>query len=274
MVDFAPQYERLVGDDPTIPLIDFPNDMGRRNELFPPNCNRHPAKANLYLIGSLVEYLTAPGFKILDPMTGSGTIFIAATMERHVVAIDIEPFFIGVQNELLDGLELWCPDIRERVTQLQGNAEKLLPIPVQCCIFSPPYGPIMTKSQDKVGNWGSDLVGELYGDSFVGYCKTEGNVGKLNEFMYTQHMEKVYAGIAKSLPLGGCCAVIIKDSIKGAKRFYRSKQVTRIFSGLGMPLWEWYKWPALGTAFTKIYRSQGLLTVDEEDILIYKKEVL
>lgn len=267
---FAPQYEREAGD---IPIIHFPNDTGRRADIFPPDTNRHPAKANLYLIEALVDYLTAPGFTILDPMAGVGTIMVAALQGRRVICIDIEEFFHNVQLEVLDAFRMQQPDIDTRITLLHGNCKQFLPIPVQCIIFSPPYGPVFTKSQKQKGDWGGDITGELYGDTILEYCKTLGNVGKMNEFFYKEDMGKIYKLLAQCLPVNGTMAVIIKDSIKGGKRFYRSKQVIRSCKEFGTELWEWYKQPVLGAAYTKIDRSKGLPTVDDEDILILKRVI-
>lgn len=97
------------------------------------------------------------------------------------------------------------------------------------------------------------------------------NVGAVNEWLYHQLMERVYNLCYESLPQGGTLTIIIKDHIEKKQRVALSQKGAEYCLSIGFDLIGWYKQPVLGSVYTRIYRSQGKLTVDDEDIILLRK---
>lgn len=253
---FAEQYKRDEGG-----FILFPADQKRRKELFIDEVSKHPAKANLWLVEELIKHTSKPGNTVVDIMAGSGTILVGALLDRRVVCIDLNPLYVEWQgmSALKMGLDAG------KVIILQGDCRKILPIPCQSIIFSPPYSQLMDK--------GGGIFRREKGlqESYTGYQSDPKNLGNLNDFLFNQAMQEVYKLCAESLPLGGYMSIIIKDRLKGGKREplgYRCVQ-----SVLKQPfvLDEWYKWKTPGTQFRHIHKAKGDEVIEDEHILIFRK---
>ncbi|MBK8035325.1 MAG: hypothetical protein IPK17_38635 [Chloroflexi bacterium] len=74
----------------------FRTDVALRKRYFTPEAFRHPAKAHLLLVQKLVQRYTLPGETILDPMAGTGTLLLAATLQRNVILRDLEPAYVAL----------------------------------------------------------------------------------------------------------------------------------------------------------------------------------
>lgn len=246
-----------------------------RRRMFPEDVftAHHPAKANIFMVEDLIRCISDEGDTLLDPMGGTGTMIIAATMGRRVIIFDIEDVYHDIQKRSAEKM-----GVSDKVICIHGNASKILPIPCDHVIFSPPYADIMKKSEKKreSGDWGGDITGSLYGattDEFGTYSRTKGNVGLLNRFMYSQIMEQVYAKLFASVKPGGTVTSIVKDFISGGKRFFISEQVIRQGLRAGFELDEWNKKWAGGSPFVKIRRARGQVTVDDEDMITFRKPI-
>ncbi|MFZ5501009.1 MAG: DNA methyltransferase, partial [Candidatus Micrarchaeota archaeon] len=161
---FAPQYERTEEG-----WVIFPRDVEYRKSLFPPEVMKHPAKFNLYLVESLVEYLTLPGQTVLDPFAGSGSIMVAALLGRKVKVIELEPHYAETLRESALSFEegmIWVSE---------GDCRQLLPVPCDCVITSPPYSNISRTSPLP------DLKGEI-----LPYMSHPLNLGRLSDFYFVQ----------------------------------------------------------------------------------------
>jgi len=251
---FAPQYPR---NDKG--WIEFPvRDQDRRRELFPDGWADHPAKANIYLIEALVEHLTQPGDTILDPFGGTGTILLAVKMDRRVVCVDLEPYYVEYMKKAVVhmGVEAFI---------LQGDARKVLPIPADAIITSPPYA-------DSWHTGSGILTRETYLErDLARYISRPGNLARLTRFWYNQAMKKVYAKCAESLKPGSSMAIIIKDQIRKGKRVPLAKDCIKMCQKVGFELTEWHKWRPSGHMFVSIKRSRGEKVVSDEDILIFER---
>jgi len=266
VTEFASEYPRDGHD-----WILFPTrDVSQRKELFPQEVFAHPAKANINLIKALVEYLTKPGDMILDPFGGTGTIMIAATMGRYVTTIELEPAY----QELLQRIHsewLDTPDIAEglgQITNLEGDCRLVLPCPCDHVIFSPPYSTALGRSTglDKRVEGGQEAFRE-----WAKYSQHSLNLGRLNPFLYSQAMRTVYRGLAASLPSGGSMAVITKDITRGEDRVFLSEGCIKMATAEGFTMTEWHKWKTGGSAQAKIMRAKGAHVVQDEDIILFKR---
>ena len=109
----------------------------------------HPAKMSIYLLYYLIKKYTKKGEVILDPMCGTGsTCIVASVLGRHGIGVDIEEKFIE-----------WCNKSREllikhgknrgEVKFIKGDARKLSQILTQSdvIITSPPYSETLSQGE-------------------------------------------------------------------------------------------------------------------------------
>lgn len=265
MKEFASQYSRTEDG-----WVNFPTDHDQRRRLFPEQVMKHQAKMNLHLLDSVVEYVSEPGERIMDIMTGTGSILTAALAGRYVTCIEISKKYCGWIREAIDKMEAIAPGVSSAVVLINAPCQRVLPIPTNHIIFSPPYANIMAKKKTSE----KDITADLYGvdiDEFAEYSKEPLNVGNRNRFMYNMEMEKIYKLCYQSVKPGGTMTVVIKDYIEKGERVYLSNWVMKVCIKLGFEQMDWFKWPAPGSPFTNIYRSQGKLVVEDEDVLIFSK---
>jgi len=262
MKEFASEYPRNEEG-----LILFPRDSDYRKELFPLlKLDEHPAKANIYLVQAIVEYVSEPEDTIMDIMAGTGTIMTAALIGRRVVCLDIEQPYIEILEEGANSLEAIAPGIGEMITIIEGDCLKLLPLPItDHIIFSPPYANIMKKKKlDK-------LSAEMIGDGLLKYSKHPDNIGNLNEFLYHQMMERIYKKTLDSLPAGGTLTIIIKDHIEKGQRMFLGERAERDCIRAGYELVLHEKWLPPGSAYVSFMRARGDTVVDDENIIILRR---
>jgi len=266
--EFAPDIPRTPEG-----WIDMPSDTQlRKNLFFPDEVMNHPAKMNLHMQMAIINYVASPGETIMDPFGGTGSLMIAALHEVRVVLIEIEQGYHELQKKSVANLERWFPGKGQLVTLLHGDNRFLMPIPCDHVCTSPPYASAMkvknvrTKREDAPDNWLVDMDKQM-----SEYCKSERNISNLNSFLYTRAMEKIYTLCYQSVRPGGTVTINTKDRIENGKRVYLSEWVCRVFKQLGAEQDSWHKFKAMGSGFTKIARSQGKNTVDQEDVIVFRK---
>lgn len=256
--EFAADYPRDEND-----WILFPRDVERRKEMYPQEVFDHPAKANMFLTEELIYYLTEPGDTVLDPFGGTGTTMLAALHGRPTILIDIEDRFCGLMEETLS---TWIPADPATVIIRQGDCRQVMPIPCDAIITSPPYATALhtgKKEQDKI------LV-EKHQPQMINMSAL--NLSRLNPFFFGKAMVKVYQRMAECLPSGGPLAIIIKDMMRGKDRVLLSQVCIRDAQRSGFKYKEWFKWKVPGSAFTAWAKHKGSNVVEEEDIIIFRKE--
>ena len=243
----------------------FPTDAEYRKSMFPKEVMSHPAKANLFMVQAIVEYVSEIGQTVMDVMSGTGSIMVAALIGRRVICLEIGSEYYQMILKGVEKMEEIAPGISSYITAINSDCLKVLPLPVDHIIFSPPYAQIMRMKNP------SGMQKDIYGDSGALYQESAGNVGRLNRFLYNQAMEKVYKKCYDSLPVGGTLSVIIKDYIEKQKRVSLSDWVIRSCSKMGFQLDSWHKWLPPGTYFHTMRKARGENIVDDEDMLIMRK---
>lgn len=267
MKQFAPEYSR---DEHG--WILFPKDADYRKQFFPPEANEHQAKANIYLVQSIIEYVSEPCETILDVMSGTGTLIIGALIGRPVICIEISEKYHNLQKRTLEMFEKIAPGISTQVSLINMPCQIVLPIPdfTNHIIFSPPYASIMkSKGTDK-------FTTEQTSYDMNEYTQSPLNLGHFNDFLWAMEMEKVYKKCYESLRDNGTITVIVKDHYEKQKsglrkRIELSMAAQNACLRVGFKPKDWFKWKAPGSIYTSLYRSRGWDTVDDEDIIILSK---
>lgn len=265
---FASEYSRT--DEG---WVKFPADSEYRKGMFPEEVNKHPAKANVYLVQSIIEYVSEEGQLLLDIMSGTGTLMVGALIGREVICVEISEMFHNLQQQALYKLEEIAPGISEHIMLINLPCQRYLPIPdlADHIIFSPPYAGIM-----KVGQKPGRLQEEFLGAEAHEYSADPLNIGLMNDFIWTQEMERIYAKCLITLKPSGTITLITKDHYEKQKDDTRKRiplsQATRdACIRAGFIDHSWFKWDAPGSAFTNIYRSRGWEVVEDEDIIVMQK---
>lgn len=245
----------------------FPSDTSYRKGLFPEEVNRHPAKANAHLVESIIKYVSEPEQTIMDIMAGSGTIMLGALLGRRVICIDISKEYCDtLLFPALNFLERYHNGIADFITIINQPCQRVLPLPVDHIIFSPPYANIMkSKGKDKFSQ------DHMKGEKMAEYHQGQLNVGIYNEFMFAQIMEPVYRKCFDSLPSGGTLSIIIKDHVSKGLRVPLTQPAVDSCLQLGFKLKDWFKWDAPGSAYLAVHRSHGIDVVEDEDIVIVER---
>jgi hypothetical protein len=264
---FAPNIPRNDKDWILFPI----NDTNYRKSLYPDEVFHHPAKANMYMVEAIIEHVSEPGQTVLDPFGGTGTILLAALMERNVIAIELETKY---QDLIYNTYTNWLlmpelGDVLGNLVLLKGDCRLVMPIPCNHAIFSPPYSQALSSTSGGL----KQLQGRWKGDEHIEeYELSNNNLAKFNVFLYGQAMRKVYQKVCASLPVGGTMTVIIKDQVKGEERIFLSKDCITGATAVGFKLWEWHKWKPKGSPFTDIAAFKGADVVRDEDIIMFRKE--
>lgn len=260
---FAPEYSRNEQG-----WIRFPADSEYRKRMFPPEVNQHPAKANVFLIQSIIEFVSEPDDVLMDIMAGTGTLMVGALVGRSVICIEISEKFHQMQLAALEHLEEIAPGISGMISLVNLPCQTYLPIPdlADHIIFSPQYAGIMkTKGTD---SWNVDT-----GYDFAEYSKSPLNLGTMSEFLWTQEMERVYAKCYHTLKTPSSMTLIVKDHMEQGERVQLVQRAidASVRVGFSYSPDEHFKWAAPGMPYTAARRAKGIEVVDDEDIVILRK---
>lgn len=215
--------------------------FGRWKQYFPEEAVQHPAKANLNLIEFLIKEFTKEGDLVLDPMAGTGsTCVLASLMGRDSICIDIEEKFVK-----------WMEGARERVEKartltkkgkmivMHGDARELSKLiqKADTVITSPPYSETLSVNAGGMrGEWNKSGVAEA------------------------KNLPKPYSSNTKNignLPLGSIDAVITSPpyeatDMRNSKLFLKMRE---------QPWSNWYNRSLDGNA-VKYYLSKGYESKD------------
>src|SRR5258706_8659084 len=120
--------------------MDFGSDLHLRNKWFTPESLAHPAKLHLGLLHWLIEKYTKPGDTVADPMAGIGSILYAATLQRHVIAREIEPRWLEIAHRNAAHIYYAGGLFVAPMSVGQHNAREPWGYQADHVLFSPPYG--------------------------------------------------------------------------------------------------------------------------------------
>jgi DNA modification methylase len=272
-------------------VLTFASDIGTRRAWFVPESMGHPAKLHLGLLAWLVERFTRPGDTLADPMAGTGSLLLAAALQRHVILRDVEPRWLAL-------CERNAAHIRDRAGMFAGcvqvgQHDAREPWGYQCdhIIVSPPYGnkisarnttrnraTTLQRLVRQRGTYLSDrwqallrqqeMSGALGAEHFY-YGQAPGQIGHLRGAAYWQAMLPVYQQARVALRPDGLLIVVIKDHIDRRQRVPMADETVRRCEGLGFCLLERHQ-RTLGalSLWQRRRKERGEPVVEEEDILV------
>lgn len=268
---FGDGYERDT-DRPNLFL--FPRDVEWRRSLgYPPEVMQHPAKMQLHIVKAVLEYYGQPGDKVLDPFGGTGTTALAAVMGYDTTLFELEPVYQDLLTKAQQGLKLTAPlhlkfgDATQLIKAEPDNYYNIV-------ISSPPYANL------QVGKVGKDTVvtgrvAELR-TQFSQYGSAGAhplNFGRLNQFVFAQNMNRIYQGLARVLAPGGIYVSVTKDSMRAGVRQMMSMDLVRDVQLAGLKYsGDWFKWKPPGSMFQEVQKTKGMAVIDDEDIIVFRKE--
>lgn len=131
-------------------ILKFPATPGFRGwkDFFTDESTEHPAKLNLNLLRHIITTYTEMGDVILDPMAGTGsTIILASLLGRHGIAVEYEPQFCKMIDENINRTSVQSSLMSKgSMTCIQGDARELSKLlgESDAIITSPPFGPSPT----------------------------------------------------------------------------------------------------------------------------------
>jgi modification methylase len=268
----------------------FGSDLHLRNQWFLPISMGHPAKLHLGLLSFLIDHYTRPGETIADPMAGIGSLLYAATMQRNVIAYEIEPRWLEIAHQnaahILHAGGLFVGEMTV------GQHDARLPWEYQAdhIIFSPPYGneassspvnkralkyrsldgkrwkSLLSSEETQVGSWGSVLFH---------YGTHPAQVGHFRNKRYYEAMTDIYHNAYEALRVHGYCILILRDHIADGQRVETTQETIRICQGLGFMLVDHHQRPLINLSlWQRRRREQGLPVIEEEDILVFRRVAL
>ncbi len=159
-------------DIPEDRVLKFPATPGFKGwkDHFTADSITHPAKMNLNLLRWILKTYTKPGKIVLDPMAGTGsTIILASLLGRHGVAVEYEPQFCKMIDENINRTRVQSSLMSKgAMICIQGDARELSKLLEEsdAIITSPPYGEaqsgggIAVKGYEGPKHSPTDLIGK------------------------------------------------------------------------------------------------------------------
>ena len=274
--EFAPGYEK---NDKGWWL--FPKDVARRRRLFIPESMKHNAKANVFMVEELIRYCSEPGDVVMDIFGGTGTILVGLPMRRSVYAIEMNPDFAEVVGDngakIYSEIDHSTPYIVND-TPCQIALPSIKPDTIQAIITSPPYAGAFAAGSGVFRNASTkeqayqEQMQQYTDDSLRRGNMTSYNLATMSNFMFNKEMAKIYAMCYRVIKPGGYFALIIKDRIKKGVREELGLANLSLLVQAGFKVDRWERWLPPGTRFAQQARVKGMAWVDEEHLIIVKKE--
>jgi DNA modification methylase len=205
-------------------------DTQRRGRYSAESVRGHPGKMLPEIARRLILGYTRPGDRVLDPMSGIGTVGVEAVpLGRHYVGVELETRFVAWQRENLERAR--ADGATGESVVLRGDARRLVPEgsvtedgavpvpPVDAVLTSPPYGNRLNRQLGRPSTLLRHLQMRTPPHAIFsgGYGKGDDNIGNLPDTTFLREMGKVYAGCFAVLRPGGILAVVIRPGRDGRR---------------------------------------------------------
>lgn len=282
-------------------VLDLGSDLHLRYQWFTPESLAHPAKLHLGLLSWILDTYTKPGDTVADCMAGIGSILYAASLQRNVIAREIEPRWLEIMHRNAAHIIGRAGMFAGSIDVGQADAREMWGFQADHIIFSPPYGNESAKGTD-TKNWAlperltridalRKREGIILSSRWEAFLKqpTPGSIGgyifhygshpaQIGHFRgstYLQAMSEIYQQARIALRTGGYLILITKDHIYQGKRVETAVATVQLCESLGFSLYEWHQrrvYPL--SLWQRRRKEQGLLVVEEEDVLVFQRETV
>lgn len=259
----------MLGDIPT--TRPPKRDIYQRARLFDEASFTHHAKFNLNLVQAILDRFSDPGDLVLDPMAGSGSIFVGLLTGRKVIAGDVESQWARLLS--VNQISLARQSIIAFATPglaCRWDAAKL-PLAgghVDLCVTSPPYF-------DTFSDWdaSSNILEERHNEHGLSYGIHAAQIANLHIYEdYLRAMRGVYAECWRVLGPGKKLVLIVKDVIRNGRRVPVVADNETLARAQGFSFLERFNVPARGTRFRNVNRVKiGQAAPAIEPVLVFEK---
>lgn len=280
-------------------MLELGSDVGIRRQWFTAESFAHPAKLHLSLLQWIIDRYTLPGDTIGDPMAGIGSILLAATQQRNVIAREIEPQWLEQLHRNASRIYAQAGLLAGRIEIGQADAREPWTFTADHIVFSPPYGCDFTNvsgnsrrgylsaKQAKLAKleggfhrrWEQLFVQPEASGAVAGQIFRYGNhpaqIGHFRDRRYWDAMRAIYTNAHASLRRHGVMVLIIKDHIRNGRRVTVADDTVSLCENLGFCLDERHArhvWPL--SLWQRRRKERGEPIVEEEDVLVFRKAVL
>lgn len=276
-------------------LLDFGSDLHLRRKWFLEESFSHPAKLHLGLLHWLIEKYTRPGDTVADPMCGIGGILYAATLQRDVIAREIEPCWLEIAHRNAAHIKYAGGLFTGSMSICQADARQPWDYQADHIIFSPPYG----NEASTTGNASRGLLYRLHAVnerkevelsdrwqrlldkqtdgakaalSFF-YGSHPSQIGHYRGQRYLDAMSEIYGQAYNALRTGGFMVLVVKDHIYQGERIEITTDTVEMCEHIGFSLYARHQRRVFPLSLWQRRRKeQGLPVVEEEDVLVFRKQ--
>lgn len=192
----------------------------------------HPESKSPYLIGELISLFTHPGDLILDPMAGTGTTLLTASLlNRYAIGIEIEKKWFDIYEKIC------CKEKIKKQKFLQGDAlsiiKNIAKESVDFVIIDPPEIRNILKKTTKTKSANAGMTdGNPVVADFSMSAHTEEKI--LKEYFY--NFTKILLECFRILKKKKYCAVIVRNFYKDGKYYLLTDQFVNVFNAVGYEL--------------------------------------
>lgn len=249
----------------------FKRDAQLRARLFDARSFEHDAKANLYLLAYLVDRYTKPGDLVLDPMGGTGSLYLSAPIgARWIVCGELESWLMPILEKNRRRMSDWAR--RPAPVAYQGDAAKL-PIAsgsAAACLFSPPYWDTFSDwnvSSHRLKKNHLGPHGSAYADERG--SKVKRNAGNEHVYeAYLRRMRPIYQECQRVLAPGGRLILIVKDSIHHGQRVPIVDDTVTMLRALNFRIEEVLTREAPLSLYRNIDKGLGRPVIKDEQVIV------
>jgi modification methylase len=248
-------------------------DVYQRARLFDARSFSHHGKANLNLVQALLDAYSDPGETVLDPMAGTGSVYVGSLTGRRVIAGDVEPQWCTLLRDNAAGLghqSLFALASPGLAVQWDAGRLAIADSSVDLVLTSPPYF-------DTFSNWDANrthLVDESrLNEHGTAYGLHPRQIGNLHVYeAYLRAMAAVYAECWRVLVPGRFLVLIVKDVIRDGRAVPVVADNLALALDTGFYLVERADVPARGSKFRNVQRARlGQEGPSTEPVLVLAK---
>lgn len=255
----------------------FKRDVHLRQQVFDPRSFEHDGRLNLWLLQYLVDTYTKPGDTLLDPMGGTGSLYLAAsTGNRRVICGEIETWLRPILESNRRRGGAWRPllGLTSPTLAYQGDAAAipLAAASVDHINTSPPYADTFSDWQISSNRMKRNHVGphgSAYGDDRGNKVKTNiGNIHIYEDFLRAMH--RCFLEYRRVLKPEGTLALIVKDRIKGGQRLPIVDDLVLILRAVGFIQERVIDRKTQLSQYRQLHKKQGRPVIDDEQAVIFR----